>query len=125
MPTSSSLESSFSIIKHSHVTAPGYLQHSLLSLLHLFIICLKHLLMYINIRVLTAKCPSQALWTSTVSSRVSKPLCQASHLNLYVREKATTSWHFDQPCAQSTFPLQVSCNIHRQNASYVGTALYW
>lgn len=61
MPTLSLLQSSFSIIKCSHVTAPGYLQHSLLSLLHLFIICLKHLLAFINVCVLIAKCPSQVL----------------------------------------------------------------
>lgn len=61
MPTLSLLQSSFSIIKCSHVTAPGYLQHSLLSLLHLFIICFKHLLTFINVCVLIAKCPSQVL----------------------------------------------------------------
>lgn len=76
MPTSSSLESSLSIIKHSRVKALGYLQRSLLSLLHLFIICLKHLLVYINICVLFAKCPSQVLQPAQ---------SQAGYIDLYVR----------------------------------------
>lgn len=76
MPTSSSLESSLSIIKHSRVMVLGYLQRSLLSLLHLFMICLKYLLAYINVCVLIAKCPSQ----------VQQPAqSQAGYLDLYVR----------------------------------------
>lgn len=82
MPTSSSLESSFSIIKRSRVTAPGYLQRWLLSLLHLFSIlstpqiCLKHLLTSINVCVLVIKCPSQALQPAQ---------SQAGYLNPHVR----------------------------------------
>lgn len=111
MPTSSSLESSFSIIKHSYVMASGYLQQSLLSLLHLFIICLKHLLTYINACVLIAKHPSQAFTAHTVSSRLPKRICQVSDLNPYVREKVLTSWHFNNPCAQSTFLVQLCCHM--------------
>lgn len=82
MPTLSLLQSSFRIIKCSHATAPGYLQHSLLSLLHLFIICFKHLLTFINVCVLIAKCPPQALQPAQA---------QAGCLN-------ASTWHLTYTC---------------------------
>lgn len=109
MPTLSLLQSSFSIINCSHVTAPGYLQHSLLSLLHLFIICFKHLLTFINICVVWLQRVHLRSTASTGSSRASKPIHQTSDLHLHVREKSFTIWHFDNPRAQSTFLLQVCC----------------
>lgn len=81
MPTLSLLQSSFSIINCSHVTAPGYLQHSLLSLLHFFIICFKHLLTFINMCVLIAKGPPQVLQPAQA---------HAGHLNPFTRHLTYT-----------------------------------
>lgn len=120
MPSLSLLQSSFSIIKCNHVTAPGYLQHSLLSLLHLFIICLKHLLTFINVCVLIAKRPSQVLQPAqaqagylNLSTRHLTYTCKSGKRHLHLTfQQSQGSKHLSAPGMLPHMPAKCSCHGH-------------
>lgn len=130
------LQSSFSIIKCSHVTDPGYLQHSLLSLLHLFITCFKHLLTFFNVCVLIAKCPSQVLQPAqplaghlNPSARHS-PVCQGKGIYHLTFQQSQSSKHLSAPdmlphmpvkcswCGHSLLLIKISSDVFAQMIFY-------
>lgn len=76
-PTISSLESSFTLIKLSHVMAPGYFWHLLLHLFHLFIVLSQAFIDIYYCMPSDRKVSTSSFTASMISGRIPIFICQA------------------------------------------------
>lgn len=76
-PTISSLESSFTLIKHSYVMALDYFQHLLLHLFCLFTVLSQALIDMYYCMPSDRKVSTSSFTANTISARIPKIICQA------------------------------------------------